>query len=301
MRASSIIPLWGLLVVGGLLALACREGNVDPGGDEAVADGGHPAEPEPPAEGEGTPGEDGGLEGGATAGCDVVAQQGCDAGVLCLGGMLADGGTGNQCFPGECDPVAQDCPEGSKCAYMRQGSATERRCVPEGTVEEGGACQSTATPEGDFYDTCRAGLHCTDQPGEDGGVVFFCRRFCHEDARCTALQACVEVLRFQGSEELPRVCGEPEPRCDLLSRDCASPRGCYPTPSSGAVCVTAGTMEDGTPCTYSNDCQPGSACVRGGAGLECRRLCRYPTGAPGCTQGHCEPLRGYTDTGACVP
>ncbi|REG23293.1 hypothetical protein ATI61_117138 [Archangium gephyra] len=294
MRAS-VILLSGVLVVG-LMAGGCRNGGGGSGSDAGVADagnggtGGH-------GDG-GTPGPDG---GGAAPACDVARQQGCDAGALCLRGVLENGGQGNRCFPGECDPVARNCPAGNKCTYVRQGSVTLRRCVPDGTVAEGGACTSTATPEGDFYDTCQAGLYCTDHAEPDGGTAFTCERFCHASEQCTAPRDCTEVLRFMGSDELPRVCGEAVSACDLLAQGCASPLGCYPSPESGPVCVTAGTVEDGAACTYSNDCRPGSACVTEGTGRACRGLCRSPSGEPGCSSGHCEPLRDFAGVGACVP
>lgn len=292
MRAN-VLLLSGLLVVG-MVASGCRNGNTG-GNDAGVADGGGGPDG-------GDAGPTGQEDGGGTAsGCDVARQQGCDAGTVCLRGVLEDGGQGNRCFPGECDPVAQDCPSGNKCTYVRQGSATIRRCVPDGTDTEGSACQSTVTPEGDFYDTCKAGLYCTDHPAPDGGLAFTCERFCHGGEQCTAPRDCTEVLRFMGSDELPRVCGEAGPVCDLLAQGCASPLGCYPSPSSGPVCVTAGAVEDGAACTYSNDCRPGSACVKNGEGLACRRLCRSPSGEPGCTSGRCEPLRDFTGVGACVP
>lgn len=279
-----------VLIIGGLLASGCRDGNGGSGNDSGVVDAGQ----------DGGEGDGGGGQDAGETGCDVARQQGCDAGALCLRSLPPEGGQGNRCFPGECDPVAQDCPSGKKCTYVRQGDVTSRRCVPDETVTEGGACQSTVTPEGGFHDTCKAGLYCVDQPTPDGGTPFACARFCHGSEQCTAPRDCVEVLRFAGSEELPRVCGEPGPGCAPLAQDCASTLGCYPSPQSGAVCVTAGTLEDGALCAYSNDCQPGSACVREGEALVCRRLCRSPSGEPGCAEGHCEPLRDFTGVGACV-
>lgn len=293
MRAN-VLLLCGVLVVG-LGVGACRNGSNPPGGSGndsgQSADGGRDG-------GGGTPDGDG---GGTDAGCDVARQQGCDAGALCLRGLLEGGGQGNRCFPGECDLVAQNCPSGNKCTYVRQGSVTSRRCVKDGTVAEGGSCSSTATPEGDFYDTCKAGLYCTDQVAPDGGTAFACQKFCYGSEQCTAPRDCVEVLRFTGSDELPRVCGEAGPKCDPLAQGCASALGCYPSPGSGPVCVTAGAVEDGAACTYSNDCRPGSACVKEGSGLTCRKLCRSPSGEPGCTSGHCEPLKDFAGVGACVP
>lgn len=300
MRAN-VLLLSSVLVMG-LMAGACRSGN----GTGASGDAGNDAG-KTHSGGDGGHGEDGGggppdADGGGTAtGCDVARQRGCDAGALCLGGVLDGGGQDHRCFPGECNPVAQDCPAGRKCTYVRQGDVTTRRCVPDGTVAEGGACQSTATPSGEFYDTCRAGLYCTDRKAPDGGTAFTCQKFCHESEQCTAPRACIDVLRFTGSDELPRVCGEAGPKCDPLAQGCASPLGCYPSPGGEPVCATAGTVEDGVACTHANDCRPGSACVKDGAGLTCRRLCRAPSGEPGCANGHCEPLQGTTGAGACVP
>ena len=292
----NVLLLGGVLLVG-LMAGACRNGgNTGSGGnDSGMVD----AVPDASEDGGGgAPDADGGQQVSA---CDVERQQGCDAGALCLRGVLEGGGQGNRCFPGECDPVAQNCGAGKKCTYVRRGSTTSRLCVPDGTVTQGGACQSTATTEGDFYDTCKAGLYCTDQTATDGGTVFLCKKFCHGNAQCTAPGECIEVLRFAGSDELPRVCGELGPRCELLAQGCASGLGCYPSPRSGPVCVTAGATADGAACTYSNDCQPGSACVKDGAGLVCRRLCRSPSGEPGCATGRCEPLQDFAGVGACVP
>jgi hypothetical protein len=290
MRANLLL-LSSVLIVGGLLASGCRDGNGGAGNDAGTVDAGTDA---------GGDGDGGGGEDAGEAGCDVARQQGCDAGELCLRSLLPTGGEGSRCFPGECDPVAQDCPPEQKCTYVRQGNVALRRCVAEGTITEGGACQSTATPEGDFHDTCEAGLYCTDQPAPDGGTAFTCARFCHGSEQCTAPRDCVEVLRFTGSEELPRVCGEPGPTCDPLAQNCANALGCYPAPRSGPVCATAGTLEDGAPCAYSNDCLPGSACVREGEALVCRRLCRSPSGEPGCATGRCEPLQDLAGVGACV-
>jgi hypothetical protein len=290
----NVLLLGGVLLVG-LMAGACRGNTGSTGNDSGMADGG----PDGAGNGDGgTPDADGGHQASA---CDVTRQQGCDAGALCLRGVLEGGGQGNRCFPGECDPVAQNCPTGKKCTYVRQGSTTSRQCVPDGTVTESGTCQSTATPEGNFYDTCKAGLYCTDQAVADGGTTFLCRKFCHGNEQCTAPSECIEVLRFAGSDELPRVCGVPGPRCELLVQGCASGLGCYPSPTSGPVCVTAGATAEGAACTYSNDCQPGSACVKDGAGLVCRRMCRSPSGEPGCATGRCEPLQDFAGVGACVP
>lgn len=289
----------------GLVGGGCRDngaGTGSDGGTDMDGGGGHDAGGDGGGlDGGGGPDADGGGE--EATGCDVAAQRGCDAGALCLRGLTEDGGQGNVCFPGECDLVKQDCPSGNKCTYVLEGSVTRRRCVSEvsGAVGEGSACETQLTPGGGFYDTCKAGLYCTDRRGTDGSTAFTCQRFCYGAAQCTAPRECSDTLRFTGSSELPRVCGEPGPTCDLLAQGCGGTLGCYPSTRSTAVCVTAGAGTEGAACTYSNDCGVGSVCVKGGSGQVCRRLCRSPSGSPTCASGQCEPLQDFPGVGACLP
>jgi hypothetical protein len=135
----------------------------------------------------------------------------------------------------------------------------------------------------------------------DGGTAFQCARLCHGTATCAAPRECNEVLRLNGTAELPLICGEPSQRCELLAQDCETPLSCYPT-SGSALCATTGNLGEGAPCEFSNQCARGSACVRTGTVLTCRTLCRYPTGQPGCAAGkRCEALQGSTGAGACIP
>ncbi len=232
--------------------------------------------------------------------CQVARQRGCDAGLSCLFHQLEDGGTGSQCFAGACDPVRQDCPGAQRCTYARADGGTRRVCVAEGTADEGAPCQlSTSDPLG--IDTCKKGLFCTNVAQTDGGTAFQCARFCHDTATCTAPRECNEVLRLGRTAELPLICGAPSERCDLLTQDCAPPLSCYPT-STAALCASTGSLAEGAPCEFSNQCARGSACVRTGDVLTCRTICRYPTGQPDCPAGRtCQALQGSTGAGACIP
>jgi hypothetical protein len=302
MRAN-VLRMCGFLALMGCLGLGCPDGNgpVTPGVDGGTPDGG--SRPDGGDAGQADAGTDAGWDGGmGVTACDVAQQRGCASGELCLRASLEDGGQENRCFAGGCDPVLQDCATGEKCTYVRDGDTARRQCVKAGTGSEGERCFSTTT-DGGMTDTCQVGLYCTDRSLEDGGTSFTCQRFCHGSDQCTAPSECSDVLRFAGSEELPRVCGEPGVACDLLTQNCTDPAmGCYPSPrGSASVCVVAGMVEDGVTCTYSNDCRAGSACVRSGTGQVCRRLCRHPSGEPSCATGRCEPLQGFADAGACVP
>lgn len=82
--------------------------------------------------------------------------------------------------------------------------------------------------------------------------------------------------------------------------DCFFDEGCYiyveypPDPCGqeiyGAVCVPAGTGQQGDPCGGPQSCGPGLACVITGSGTQCVTLCPLE-GADNCPQGMvCEPI-----------
>lgn len=287
-----LFPLWGALLLGALGGIGCNDKG--------------PTGGPPPPGGNGTDGgtqptEDGGLvPGNSDFACDVARQRGCGTGQSCFFYQLGDGGTGSGCFGGACDPVEQNCPGGQRCTYARGDGGTFRACVAEGTKNENEPCQlASAEPLG--IDTCKKGLFCVDMPRPDGGAVFQCGRLCHGTDSCTTPLECNEVLRLNGTTELPLFCGAPSQRCDLLTQNCEGPLSCYPA-NGNALCATTGNLAEGSPCEFSNQCARGSACVRTGTVLTCRPLCRLPSGQPGCPAGRrCEALQGIPGAGACIP
>lgn len=92
-------------------------------------------------------------------------------------------------------------------------------------------------------------------------------------------------------------------QCDPYQQgngDCFFDEGCYiyveypPDPCGqevyGAVCVPAGTGQQGDPCGGPQSCGPGLACVITGSGTQCVTLCPLE-GADNCPQGMvCEPI-----------
>ncbi|WP_255442091.1 hypothetical protein [Corallococcus sp. Z5C101001] len=232
--------------------------------------------------------------------CNVAKQEGCAAGQGCFYTDLLDGGTGSQCFAGACDPVSQGCANGLRCTYVGlDAGTTERQCVAAGTAAEGAPCTLAASPPGQTYDTCAAGLYCKDEAQADGGTGFFCRKLCHAASDCGSGD-CNTVLRLAGTRELPLVCGPPSARCDAFAQDCESPLGCYPA-ANGPVCAGQGTLAPGAACEFSNQCSRGSTCVVSGGAGACRTLCRTPSGSPGCTNATCRAITNNGDVGACIP
>ncbi len=295
MRTHRVV-LWGALLMGVLGGSGCDEkgGGPPPPSSRSDAGGGQDG-------GNGSPTDGGQEPRGSAFACEVARQGGCDAGMSCFFALGEDGGTGSRCFGGPCDPVRQDCPDGQRCTYARGDGGTWRACVEDGTAEEGEPCQLSGASGDMRIDTCKKGLFCTDRALEDGGTAFQCARFCHDTATCPSERECNEVLRLEGTVELPLICGEPSPRCDLLTEDCDSPLSCYPTPEGEPLCASTGSLGEGQPCEFANQCARGSACVRTAGVLSCRPLCRHPIGEPGCASGSCQPLQGHPGVGACAP
>ncbi|WP_426752982.1 hypothetical protein [Myxococcus sp. Y35] len=290
MRAYRLFVLTGTLALA-LWAASCNGDNdPGPGGtSDAGVDGGSLPRP-----------DGGGTDGGGSQdfACNVARQEGCAEGQSCHFADLADGGTGSRCFEAECDVVAQDCAEGQRCTYATEDGVTRRRCVAPGTVGEGAPCTLAPSEGGLAYDTCQQGLFCRQAP-EGQGSGFTCQRLCHATTQCGNSGECNTVLRLEGTDELPLLCGPPSPSCNPFGQDCTAPLSCYPS-SSGPVCAGSGTRTEGQSCEFSNQCTPGSACVNAGGGLTCRALCQ-PGGEPACSSGSCRALDGNPGVGACVP
>lgn len=160
---------------------------------------------------------------------------------------------------GECDPMAQGCPEGEKCtAYSNiEGEPwNANKCVEDtGDGQVGDPCDI----EGGKYtgeDNCDIGLICllTDDDGNGGACV----EFCDANMQCPGGGSC--SIYNDGS--LP-ICLT---NCDPLAPDCPEGQGCYTSAGSNEfVCFKySGMNGEGAPgdeCNFLNQCQPGTACL----------------------------------------
>jgi hypothetical protein len=214
---------------------------------------------------------------------------------------------------GQCDPMAQDCPEGEKCtAYSNtEGQPwNANKCVPDdGDGQAGDPCDI----EGGKYtgiDNCDVGLIClmTDDMGLGGACVEFC------NARMTCDNGGTCAIYNDGSLPICLV------TCDPLVQDCPMGQGCYASATTNDfVCFKYSGMDGegapGDPCNYLNQCQPGTACLDPtaveGCGAEagcCSPFCDLSDPDPNancnptemCEAWYTDPPPAYVNVGVCA-
>src|SRR5690242_2592745 len=123
----------------------------------------------------------------------------------------------------ECDPFAQDCPDGEKCVPYGStgGNWDANKCVPvTGSGAAGDPCTYGGTVEA--TDDCDANTHCWDVMDVDGMAVGVCTPFCTgtaDDPICPPDTSC--LIANDGSINL---CVS---TCDPLLQDCGSGLACF--------------------------------------------------------------------------
>jgi hypothetical protein len=189
-------------------------------------------------------------------------------------------------FSGSCNPVTgAGCLAGEKCDWLQETDDLGRiACVPDGTVERGGACVEGEVGPTTGFDNCQALSTC---------IAGVCEAICSTDPdSCAPGSSCTQYASiFEGGigacdydcnpvdqtrtfDGAP-ACGSPDP---------ANPnRGCYGTPNSSWACKPAGdpekvhgsdaTWPDGN--VYANGCAVGHfvATFYGSEFPECTALC----------------------------
>jgi hypothetical protein len=155
----------------------------------------------------------------------------------------------------DCDPFAQDCPEGEKC--VPQASSGDvwdtNTCVSiMGDQAPGEPC----TYDGPFAatDDCDASSWCWEVDENGNGI---CHPFCQgtaDEPECPPASAC-----FITNSGVINICIT---TCDPVLQDCSDGEGCYWTGVDfNCIFTTGGGAPDGEPCGYINDCTPGSMCI----------------------------------------
>jgi hypothetical protein len=199
----------------------------------------------------------------------------------------------------QCDPIAQDCPEGFKCTSYDTDEDDiwdANKCVP--APDDGGVAGDPCAIEGeDMFtgiDNCAEGYLClnVDETLANGACV----EFCASDMTCPNTSGGDGVCIVANDGALP-IC---LPTCDPLLQDCPGEAACYGSSEPPFICFgpdTKGGGQDGAACNYLNACLEGLSCLPAETQEDCTTM-EY-----GCCSPFC-PLDGIaTCTGLeeCVP
>jgi hypothetical protein len=209
----------------------------------------------------------------------------------------------------ECDPFAQDCPEGEKCVpYASTGGTWDaNKCVPiTGDGQPGDPCVYGGVIEA--TDDCDGSGICWNTQQIDGQSIGICTAFCEGTAdtpQCNEGETC--IISNEGSINLCI------PSCDPNANECPDEYQCTWI-NDGFACVPVSQDPSGVgePCTLINDCPSGSVCVLAEllAGCSdaacCAAFCSLSM--PMCEEPFTEcmsffedpPPAGFEDIGICV-
>lgn len=218
-----------------------------------------------------------------------------------------------------CNPATNvGCGPNEKCAAIIQSTGptlTTTDCVPDGTVELGGACafDDAVVNGGTGVSDCVGGTEC------NGGV---CVKVCDTDVpnNCpTTDEICQQYTGFYSGGSF----GWCEPICDPVGDDgagnpqstcpaceggtCAADEGCFVniftmgSVCGGAFCDATNLCTAGSTCQCINCCHPGKACSTtddAQSALYCAKLCIAPAVATGLMESDF-PLCGGAGQPAC--
>jgi hypothetical protein len=215
-----------------------------------------------------------------------------------------DGGSAN-----ECDPKAQDCPDGQKCTAWANDGGTfwnANRCVAiTGENVAGDPCMVEGSGVSGV-DDCGLGNICMYTNEENFGT---CIAFCQgENEDCDPGSVCA----IYNDGVLP-ICLV---SCDPLIQNCPELQACIDTPNGAFICFTDASGEAGMagdPCPEEhgeNSCDPGMWCGAGTSGCDAVNCCTpyCDLGDGGCVapneclsffgEGNAPP--GYENVGVCI-
>lgn len=264
--------LWSLVVLGLGCGAAPAKGGPDGPSESGSSSGdfgassGESGDPEPDPD---ATTSDGGAEESSSTGCGFICPPEVEP---------------------ECDPWAQDCPTGEKCApWISDGgnSWDALKCVPvdANPGEPGDACTAEGLGASGF-DTCAGGSMCWNVDEAGAGV---CVAFCEgspDNASCSDVSTTCVIA----NDGVLNLC---LPVCDPLLQDCDGNQACYPVGDSFACGPdVSGEMGlFGEPCAAINVCDAGLWCADAGAVPGC-------AGSDGCCTSFCDLDEGAACPGA---
>jgi len=242
----------------------------------------------------GTQGTGSGEDGGTTTDTSDVpdpppTESGTDSDPGTSGTETPVDPCGDPGVPGsQCDLWSESCPVGCKCMpWDKDGGSSwnATRCSPLDPNPKGPG--QPCTVEGYLasgVDDCAKHSMCWDPDPEtnEGTCVPFCLGTADDPSCSDECSTCVI-----GNGGILTLC---LPVCDPLVQDCPAQEGCYPV-EDAFVCApdaSEGSGKHGDPCDFTNDCDPGLACLEIDAVAGC-------AGTVGCCTSFCAPLSPCPD------
>ncbi|KIG18764.1 hypothetical protein DB30_07779 [Enhygromyxa salina] len=171
--------------------------------------------------------------------------------------LFVDDGFDEGEWTNQCDPFAQDCPEGEKCvAYASTGDWwDDNKCVPVlGSQAAGEPCSYDGPV--DATDDCDQDSACWNVEEVDGEWTGVCHWFCGgtpDTPMCPEGTTC--PITSDGTFAL---CVW---TCDPVLQDCDDGLGCYWANTEFTCVPTTQDIPAGEPCGFVNDCERGLLCA----------------------------------------
>jgi hypothetical protein len=251
--------------------------------------------------------------GGEADDDDSTTEQGTDSstGVGTESSTTGDPPIPEDMGPVDCDPYAQDCPEGEKCVPYGStgGNWDDNKCVAvTGDQAPGEPCTYGGVVEA--TDDCDETSHCWNVHDVDGQFIGTCMAFCmgtENTPECPPNSQCLY-------SHIVNLC---IPTCDPLAQGCGEGQACFWTNDQFSCVFTTQDIPAGQPCDFINDCAAGLGCFTAevlpncDASSCCSAFCDLNLGDGPCEaslpdticvpffeQGTAPP--GYDDVGVCI-
>jgi hypothetical protein len=185
---------------------------------------------------------------GATDGAAVLFDAGGDAGLM-------------MCTPAS----TTECGANSTCGQACMGTNPTSKCIAAGTKQPGEACSSATD--------CVAGTQCF---AENCGPKV-CKKFCKSDMDCSDGGSCFSETTCSGVRTGIRTCSHSCDPTASATKGCAVGLRCilFSQEVTNCECVSPKQFgADNAPCETTENCSPGTFCVRTGASSSCRTICK---------------------------
>jgi hypothetical protein len=199
--------------------------------------------------------------------------------------------------PLACDVLDQDCGVDGYGCYNPEAPY----CAKSGKLAAGAACQGSQQSE------CAAGAVCVEN--YNARDAFACAAYCNASdttAPDFCGKACLGGYIYLDDNQTGDIVGgfcEPGTggSCDPLASNCPQGQGCYSW--QPARCLGAGKLAKGAVCQYSNECEPGLACIGTTAENHCTPYCdmEATSGDQACSTLCPNAFWDYDDFGVCMP